>query len=364
LRKKRATFPLVCRYLIEQYFFNRYKVWEDVEMNGVNGKTLGSPVAGLTGVSQVGSGTDDLSGTSIGSEDQTLPGGVTGNGGLLDVGNGRSPMRSNPIFRHRIDVGEEVGLSSELCSEFLWRVRDCMMANGVSRVTTERSLEIACKECALSPDKVDVNDLQKLMPAIEKTAQMMLEGPILVKVMGELRLLGHDVANSAAGETPNDYIVDEAPNNGIVGETTRSINIGSEGDALNARSTALEFAMDVGFVNKAAGDVAKVVAELSRNIYQHAISGTIELISVSAGIKIVASDSGPGFSNLEEVFSEEQGSAIKGGAVMCSKLMDEFEIETGNGEKGTTFTKLRNGFEIKRGDGRNGTTVTAIKYRW
>lgn len=311
----------------------------------------------MTGSTGIGQGADTPLGTSIKSEGQVLPNESAGDGASPLVGSDRPLMKSNPIFRH------EVGASGGSYSEFLGQIRDCMMKNDVSAFTTNRSLEKACRECGVSLGKVDVSHLEQLIPAIEKAARVMVEDDTLANAMGELRLLGHDAAAANAS-------VDATPDDGIVDETTHedglSINIGSENDALNARSAALDFALDVvELEHKAAGDVAKVVVELSRNIYKYAELGNIELISLGDGIKIVASDSGPGIPNLEEVLSEGEGLTVRGGAdlLMCSKLMDGFEVKTGDGSKGTTVIKVKDGFEVKTGNGRSGTTVTAIKLR-
>lgn len=256
------------------------------------------------------------------------------------VSGSSSSMRSNPMFRPGTDMGG-IGLSPSLHSRFFGQIRDCMIENGVSTLTTDRSLQRACKQCGLSPAVVDGSHLRQLMPAIEQAARVMVKDATLTNVLGELRLL------SCA--TPND-IVDETPSSDIVAGTASedgiSVNVGSEDDVMAARSSALEYALEIGFERMMAPRVATIVSELARNIHTHAGSGTIELILLGNGIKIVASDNGPGISDIDNVLDENKGGSLKNGRSVglrfVRRLADTFDVETVPGE-GTivTITKLK-----------------------
>ncbi len=118
-------------------------------------------------------------------------------------------------------------------------------------------------------------------------------------------------------------------------------------DVSSARRKGLMLAMDMGFQTADATKIAVVISELGRNIVSYAGKGTITVLSQAGDnsrkyIKIIADDRGPGIKNLNQVL--DGGYTTSGGMGLgvsgSRKLMDEFNIRTGEGE-GTTITALK-----------------------
>jgi serine/threonine-protein kinase RsbT len=118
-------------------------------------------------------------------------------------------------------------------------------------------------------------------------------------------------------------------------------------DVSSARRKGLMLAMDMGFQTADATKIAVVISELGRNIVSYAGKGTITVLSQAGDtsrkyIKIIADDKGPGIKNLNQVL--DGGYTTSGGMGLgvsgSRKLMDEFNIRTGEGE-GTTITAVK-----------------------
>ena len=270
---------------------------------------------------------------------QVLSEGAGGNAPVIDS-SGPS-TRSNPLFRNGVS---QIGSSPSSYSEFLGRMHACMMDNKISRATTERSLENACRECDLPPIEVEVGHLDKLLPFIEKTVGMMVERDDLLNVLGELRLLGRIAASETRDNASGD--VDLIPSNGIAAGAESgngvSIEINLNEDILAARSSAMDYALEIGFGKMEAPKVANIVSELARNIIAHAGLGTIELVKIDNGVRIIASDSGPGIEDVDRVLAEGKGKSSGGGLKRAKRLADAgtFDIKTAKGE-GTTVTATK-----------------------
>ncbi len=119
-----------------------------------------------------------------------------------------------------------------------------------------------------------------------------------------------------------------------------SINV--EDDIVKVRSLARNKAVSIGFQSTDQVKIATAVSELARNIFWYAGKGKIELHEVEnprKGLRIVATDNGPGIKNVDEIMSGNYksktglGLGIRG----CKKLMDEFKILSSPGI-GTTIT--------------------------
>lgn len=129
---------------------------------------------------------------------------------------------------------------------------------------------------------------------------------------------------------------------------TVSLAISSDADLVAARAQARGLAERLGFSRTDATLIATAVSEIARNIIVHAGDGGIEMTPLyddtRYGIKVVASDSGPGIRHPESAL--EDGYAGRGGLGLglpgVRRLVDQFTIET----------------ELDRG-----TRVTVIKWR-
>lgn len=141
-----------------------------------------------------------------------------------------------------------------------------------------------------------------------------------------------DAYMAAASKTDKPLEQIEAPIHGLL-------------DVVTLRRRGLEMAIAIGFPLPEATKIAVAISELGRNIILYAKRGSITLIAESEGqkgIRIIASDKGPGIPNLETVLSggyttsKGLGLGISG----SKRLMDEFEIQTEVG-KGTTITATK-----------------------
>jgi serine/threonine-protein kinase RsbT len=119
------------------------------------------------------------------------------------------------------------------------------------------------------------------------------------------------------------------------------VHIRSSADIVAARQQGRELASRIGFSISNLTMIATAISEVARNIVEYAGEGqiTVKLIREGnrAGVKIVASDAGPGIADLAAVmrdgFSTGQGMGM--GLPGARRLMDDFEI-TSEIAKGTT----------------------------
>jgi serine/threonine-protein kinase RsbT len=134
---------------------------------------------------------------------------------------------------------------------------------------------------------------------------------------------------------------------GAASNKDESLPISAENDIAVARESAMRMAQACGFTLADSTSVATAVSELARNILHYAMEGRIMLSRVKengrTGMKVIAVDSGPGISNLEEVLSGEYTSktGMGLGLLGTKRLMDQFQVDS---------------------TAANGTKVTAIKY--
>ncbi|MGG0669134.1 anti-sigma regulatory factor [Sporosarcina koreensis] len=122
-----------------------------------------------------------------------------------------------------------------------------------------------------------------------------------------------------------------------------SVEIITEWDIVAARQLGRNEAKKAGFGTVDQARITTAISELARNIYLYAGKGKIEIERVSEGgafgIKIIASDEGPGIPDLRKVM--EDGFSTSGGlgAGMpgVKRLMDEFKVSSEPGV-GTIIT--------------------------
>ena len=123
--------------------------------------------------------------------------------------------------------------------------------------------------------------------------------------------------------------------------------IATEADISIARDAAMRMALASEFTLADSTSLATAVSELARNILHYAMEGTIVLSRVNdkgrKGVKVTATDSGPGISNLDEILSggyvSKTGMGL--GLLGTKRLMDQFDVQSTVG---------------------SGTKVTAVKY--
>ncbi|KAB8137950.1 anti-sigma regulatory factor [Gracilibacillus oryzae] len=129
--------------------------------------------------------------------------------------------------------------------------------------------------------------------------------------------------------------------------TQTCVHIKKEWDIVGARQMGREKAKELGFGTVDQARIATAISELARNIYLYAETGKIYYEVVSdlnrVGLKIIASDNGPGISDISKMM--EDGFSTSGGLGAglpgVKRLMDDFDIDS---------------------EENNGTTITAIKW--
>ncbi|HEV2285924.1 MAG TPA: ATP-binding protein [Steroidobacteraceae bacterium] len=115
-------------------------------------------------------------------------------------------------------------------------------------------------------------------------------------------------------------------------------------DVVTARQQGRATALAAGFSNSEATLVATAISELARNIVSYANRGTVTVARLNghkgaAGLKIVASDAGPGIADVAQALRD--GYSSSGGLGLglpgVRRLMDDFDIASVPGS-GTTVT--------------------------
>jgi anti-sigma regulatory factor (Ser/Thr protein kinase) len=138
-----------------------------------------------------------------------------------------------------------------------------------------------------------------------------------------------------------------------MGDETR-VPIASDADMVPARAKARALAEELGFSRTDATLIATAVSEIARNIVSHAGLGEIEMTAIidpdRRGLRVVASDEGPGIRDIE--LALEQGYTSRRGLGLglsgARRLMDDFEIASNSGGTRVTMTKWRALDELER----------------
>lgn len=119
------------------------------------------------------------------------------------------------------------------------------------------------------------------------------------------------------------------------------VRIASDSDIVAARSRGRTLAIELGFSSGDTTLIATAISELARNILSYARQGEILIRAVDgsnrSGILIVASDKGPGISDLRQALRDgfSTSGSLGLGLPGVRRLMDEFEI-TSEPMQGTT----------------------------
>ena len=128
----------------------------------------------------------------------------------------------------------------------------------------------------------------------------------------------------------------------------RRIPINQQSDIVTARRESRSVAVELGFSSAEHAVIATAISEIARNIVLYAKRGEIVLDPIEKeqriGIRITASDSGPGIPDIElamrDGYSTSKGLGL--GLPGARRLMDEFVLVSQVG-KGTriSMTKWR-----------------------
>ena len=122
-----------------------------------------------------------------------------------------------------------------------------------------------------------------------------------------------------------------------------TVSISSDQDIVQARQKGRALAMEMGFGSGDATLIATAISELARNIVSYARSGQITLRVDDGGnrygLSIIASDEGPGVSDIRQALRDgfSTSGSLGIGLPGVRRLMDEFEITSQPG-RGTIVT--------------------------
>jgi serine/threonine-protein kinase RsbT len=101
---------------------------------------------------------------------------------------------------------------------------------------------------------------------------------------------------------------------------------------------ATKIARDAGLSRGAAQQLATVTSELARNILKYADHGQIRLEKLEdkdrKGVRLIASDSGPGIEDIELAMAEHYstGGTLGLGLSGAKRMMDEFSVTSQPGQ--------------------------------
>ena len=101
---------------------------------------------------------------------------------------------------------------------------------------------------------------------------------------------------------------------------------------------ATRLAKETGLSSVAAQQVATVTSELARNILKYAGRGQIELEGLEhrgrKGVRLIASDSGPGIEDIEQAMAEHYstGGTLGLGLSGAKRMMDDFTVTSQPGQ--------------------------------
>lgn len=116
------------------------------------------------------------------------------------------------------------------------------------------------------------------------------------------------------------------------------VNIRQEIDIVGARQLGRQYAKDLGFGTVDQARIATAISELARNIYLYADTGKIyfEIIDQinRKGLKISATDNGPGIPDISQVMQDGYSTSggLGAGLPGVKRLMDQFDIQSSGEE--------------------------------
>ncbi|HSM57605.1 MAG TPA: anti-sigma regulatory factor [Candidatus Sulfomarinibacteraceae bacterium] len=125
-------------------------------------------------------------------------------------------------------------------------------------------------------------------------------------------------------------------------DSEKRVAIQGTSDIVSARQQGRQLAIDLGFSTSDQALIATAISEVARNIVLYARWGAITFSIVEKngrrGMRIVATDDGPGIKDVElamqDGYSTSQGLGL--GLPGARRLMDDFELESEVG-RGTTI---------------------------
>jgi len=208
------------------------------------------------------------------------------------------------------------------------KVQTCLRLH-LSRISANLVLGRACSRFGIVPAHIEISHLPRLIGEIEPLLTSYLSRFEIRETLRGLHALLNQRARGASDDTAAE------------GEQ-HVIEVCAEEHIDAARTAALRLCREGGLGNVDAVKVATVVSELARNICQYAGRGSITLVPLERprpGIRVIATDQGPGIPHLEEVVAGRWRSRTGMGLGLMGsrRLMSKLDIQTGHG-KGTRIT--------------------------
>lgn len=115
------------------------------------------------------------------------------------------------------------------------------------------------------------------------------------------------------------------------------VAINSDQDIVVARQRGRSLALELGFSPGDATLIATAISELARNIVSYAQTGAISLQGIQTthrqGILVIASDNGPGITDIRQAMRDgfSTSGSLGLGLPGVKRIMDEFEIQSRSG---------------------------------
>jgi serine/threonine-protein kinase RsbT len=133
----------------------------------------------------------------------------------------------------------------------------------------------------------------------------------------------------------------------VPAESAVSIAIESDADVVTARQRAREMAVALELSSTDQTLLATAISEVARNITTYARRGEVSVAIVSddagrRGIRVVASDQGPGIEDVERAMQDgyTTGGGLGLGLPGARRLVDDFALDSAPG-RGTTVTLVK-----------------------
>jgi serine/threonine-protein kinase RsbT len=133
----------------------------------------------------------------------------------------------------------------------------------------------------------------------------------------------------------------------LVPDAVERIAIESDADVVVARQRARALAVELNMSSTDQTLLATAISEIARNITTYAGRGEVVIDIARAadgrvGIRVVATDHGPGIPDLERALTDgyTTGGGLGLGLPGARRLVDEFDIRSAPGE-GTTVTLVK-----------------------
>jgi serine/threonine-protein kinase RsbT len=133
----------------------------------------------------------------------------------------------------------------------------------------------------------------------------------------------------------------------VAAESAASIPIESDADVVAARQRAREMAVALELSSTDQTLLATAISEVARNITTYASRGEVSVEIVEdhtgrRGIRVVASDEGPGIEDVERAMQDgyTTGGGLGLGLPGARRLVDDFALDSAPG-RGTTVTLVK-----------------------